>query len=212
MQTHVITEKQARQITGGRKPLVPIQYEEARTNLQACMSIDDAIVWENKADALAAWAKMYHEDAAGEDARRLKLVAKDRIGKLAMELRPGGMKERVDCKGRRGLSRADGPASLLKEHGLSNGHVRQALTIARAPRDKFENAVKKAMGVNTAIASFGAVNPMRGQAVSSDAWRWLTSTTADGTRLFGVRCKLRSRPARVLASKSQLVRRVRRES
>jgi hypothetical protein len=48
----VITAKQARQITGGRTPLVPVVYEDALKALGECLSLDDAKVWDNKADAL----------------------------------------------------------------------------------------------------------------------------------------------------------------
>ena len=86
----VISEEQARQITGGRKPLVPVEYERACTALAECQTIDEAKYWDNKADALAAWAKIYNNDQAGLEAKRLKLHAYRRMGEIAREIIPKG--------------------------------------------------------------------------------------------------------------------------
>lgn len=81
----VITEQQARQITGGRKPLVPVEYEAACNALAQCVDLDEAKYWSDKADALAAWAKIYRDDRISAQAKRLKLKAYRRMGELAAE-------------------------------------------------------------------------------------------------------------------------------
>lgn len=127
----VLTEKQAREITGGRTPLVPVEYEEACKALAACVTLDEAKYWDNKADALAAWAKIYHDDKAGRNARALKLWAYRRIGELAAELQPGR-------KPGRGGGSSPGPTSLLMEKGFQRYEANAARRLARAPKAEVE--------------------------------------------------------------------------
>jgi hypothetical protein len=134
----VISEKQARAITGGRKPLVPVVYEEAVTALGRCLSLDDARQWDNKADALAAWAKIYHDDKVARQAKALKLHAYRRMGQLAHELRPRDLP--ADARGKfRG--RAPGPVALLRENGLGITHARAASRLATVPEKDFRPLV-----------------------------------------------------------------------
>lgn len=131
----VVTEKQARQITKGRLPHMPVVYEEGIRALQACIDLDDAKEWSDKADALAAWARMYHSDDFKRKAAQLKLRAYQRMGTLAMELRP---------QKKPGYGGAvPGPRSLLLESGLNLPQARAALTIARAPKDKVQEQFDK---------------------------------------------------------------------
>lgn len=115
----VITKEQAKQITNGRTPLIPVEYEQAVTALQACTSIDDSKYWADKADALAAWAKIYRSDEAGRKAAQLKLHAYRRMGQLATELKQG-----------RKITEA-GPRMLLVERGLTLQQAKAAMYMAR---------------------------------------------------------------------------------
>lgn len=155
----VITEKQARQILGGgkggggagrkgvaaaggdggdgRKPFEIVEYETAVRALSECLTLDEAKYWDNKADALAAWAKIYHSPEAERKAKQLKLHARDRMGALARELRPAGKPN----QGRRGM--APGPMSLLVEHGLSHNEAREATHISKLPREVLRAAVDR---------------------------------------------------------------------
>lgn len=127
MQT-VITMQQAKKITGGRTPLVPVQYETALRALSECISLDEAKVWSDKADALAAWAKIYRSNDAERKARALKLHAYRRMAQLAKELRP-------TKPGPFG----DGPAKLLqREHGFTKTQAACVLAVGNAPKSSFE--------------------------------------------------------------------------
>lgn len=128
----VITIKQAKEITKGRTPLVPVEYEAAIKALAACLSLDDAKYWDNKADALAAWAKIYRDDKVGRQARSLKLFAYRRMGILAGELRPGGRQPGV-----RGA--APGPVTVLMESGLKKGEAVAARQLAKLPQREFNS-------------------------------------------------------------------------
>lgn len=125
----LITAKQAKQITRGRTPLVPVQYEAALNALSECISLDDAKVWSDKADALAAWAKIYRSDDVNRKAKMLKLHAYRRMGQLASEIRPATTRNKP------------GPNSVLLESGLNSAQSRAALQIARTSERTFKKVV-----------------------------------------------------------------------
>jgi hypothetical protein len=132
----VLTQEQARQITRGRTPLVPLEYETAVKSLQACLTLDEAKYWSDKADALAAWSRIYRNDEAGLKAKRLKLHAFRRIGELAAELRP-----RKGPTGRNGA--VPGAVSLLKSHGFSKTAANAARSLAMMSKTKFREVLRE---------------------------------------------------------------------
>lgn len=128
----VITAAEARKITRGREPLVPVEYETAVKALAACVTLDEAKYWDNKADALAAWAKIYHDKKVEREAAALKLWAYRRMGELAGELRP------QKNYGGSGGGLTPGPLSLLKENGLTKSNAMAARRLARVSREHVE--------------------------------------------------------------------------
>lgn len=69
---HHITARDALAIERERPQRLPVEYEQAVAALSACCSIDEAKTWSDKADALAAWAKIYRSRDADRQARRLR--------------------------------------------------------------------------------------------------------------------------------------------
>ena len=136
----VITMKEAMTITGGRKPLVPVQYEAACQALAECVNLDDAKIWSDRADALAAWAKIYQDDTISRQAKVLKLRAFRRMGELARELRPGGRVASLTITktGGRLESFTPGPLSILVEHGIKRHNAAAAMRISKIESEKFE--------------------------------------------------------------------------
>jgi hypothetical protein len=133
----VITQTQARAVLNGRAPLIPVEYETACKALAACITLDEAKYWDNKADALAAWAKIYHSPDAERKAKQLKLHAFRRMGELAGELRP-----RKTLKGTaKGKGTLPGPVSLLKESGLNRREATAARRLSCLNRTEFERFV-----------------------------------------------------------------------
>lgn len=130
----VITAKTSLKITGGRTPHTVVEYERARQDLKACLTIDDAKYFADKADALAAWAKIYRDNGAARDAAALKLEAFRRMGELAKSLRP---------KGNTGRAGGGGARSLLVEHGLSKSAAHVAGVLARLPQDTFQGYIDR---------------------------------------------------------------------
>ncbi len=142
--------------------IVPIKYIEAIKALKACQTIDDANQWAGKAEALAAWAKIYKHDEAGKEARRLKLHAYRKMGLLAEALRPTTRKRK-------------GASSLLSEHGLDQHKKRTILRLSRATPDEFASAVDAARGVAPTAEHFKGRGRPGGIQPSSEAYSWLFS-------------------------------------
>lgn len=144
----VINAEQARQITRGRTPLVPVEYETAVKALAACVTLDEGKYWSDKADALAAWAKIYQSNETLRKAKQLKLHAFRRMGQLAAELRP---------KTRRSLP---GPQSLLRETGLSRMDACAADRIGRLPERRFEKILQKPKAPTSIVTEMYRRDPL----------------------------------------------------
>lgn len=142
----VITKEQAKKILKGRTPLVPVEYETAIAALVACANLDEAKYWDNKADALAAWAKIYHSDEAERKAKMLKLHAYRRMGQLAGELRPGG-------------NRQPGPMSLLMEQGLKSTQATAARKLSTLTEIQFERVMKHPCAPTTVAERLSGTEP-----------------------------------------------------
>jgi hypothetical protein len=142
MQT-VITSAEARKITGGRAPHVPVEYDQALAALQACITLDEAKYWSNKADALAAWAKIFHSNEAGRKAAQLKLHAFRRMGALAHELRP----KKIDFSGSK-----PGAVSMIMEHGFNRTQANAARYLANLPQTKFDSLLNSPRPLSPATA------------------------------------------------------------
>lgn len=186
----VLTAKQAREVTHGRTPLVPLEYEKAVCALQACMTLNDAKYWSNKADALAAWAKIYRSDEAGRKARQLKLHAFRRMGVLATELRPPGKEPRGS--GTHGGGTKPGPVSLLIESGLGLHQANCASAIAKMKERVFLKVVnqERPPSPSSLLPKFASG--------ASDSWKSIASVYG-GNSFLGFRAWCRNNPPKELA-------------
>lgn len=118
---------------------LPIVYEEAVRDLIACQSLDEAKYFADKAEALSAYSKIYRDNAAGIEARKLRLHSYRRMGELAAEIRPNSF-----IPGKRPGSRAGsapGPSSLLMESGLSRTAASEARYLAKMSAEKFQKLI-----------------------------------------------------------------------
>lgn len=106
-----------------------IVYEQAIRAVQACRTIDEARYWDNKSDALAAWAKIYADDRVLREARALKLRAWRRIGEIATEIRPKLSRGRLGMRGPNSL--------LIEEYGFQETRAREIVRIAQMPEKDF---------------------------------------------------------------------------
>lgn len=181
----VITQKEARTILGGRAPHMPVEYEAAVKALAECITLDEAKYWNNKADALAAWARIYHSSEAERKAKQLKLHAYRRMGQLAEELRPTirDGKRQGNNEGRSG--HAPGARSLLIQSGLKTTQAAAALTLGRLDDREFERHVnlprpRAPQSINTDAKS------------GSESHRKIQSAHGGAFRIFKTFCKQHS--------------------
>lgn len=120
-------------------PRLPVEYETAIQALIECQTLDESRYWSDKADALAAWAKIYRSKKAEIESRKLKLHAYRRMGQLAIELRPH---RPIAQTGRSGAGFAPGPLSLLKEHGFNARHASAATHLGKLTPAAFNSLVE----------------------------------------------------------------------
>lgn len=117
-----------------RRPIIPVCYETACRALTECLNINEAKLWDDRAEALAAWAKIYHDNDAARKARALKLHAYRRMGQLSRELTKDRPKfdEHGPVKGARGL---------LIEKGLKVNDADACIRLAKARDSSFQKAI-----------------------------------------------------------------------
>lgn len=131
----VLTIEEAKKVTKGRTPLVPVEYERAVAALVECRTLEEAKYWDNAADALAAWAKIYKSEQVEREWRALKLHAYRRMGQL------GGIKQPTVLKGIPGPNGFQGsnpgPAAYLRDHGLNRGQANWARRLALMDENEF---------------------------------------------------------------------------
>lgn len=140
------------------RPAMPVQYEAALKALDACTSLDETKVWNNAADALAAWAKIYNSDEAELKAKRLRLHAYRRMGQLARELRPPG---RMKGGGHRGCQgKLPGAISLLQEYGLTKTEAGAANFIAQLPGEQFQRVLERPLRPTTVAHHLWGKDPV----------------------------------------------------
>lgn len=125
---------------------LPLIFNEAVKALAACRTLDEAIYFDNKADALAAWAKIHKSDQAGREARALKLHAYRRMGILAEELQPTNRRQvaRDHERGSQFLTgMRPGAAALLRSSGLSPAAANAAIAVSKASESQFADLISK---------------------------------------------------------------------
>lgn len=175
----VITKEQAKQITRGRTPLVPVEYETAIGALQACVTLDESKYWSDKADALAAWAKIYRSDDASRKAKMLKLHAYRRMGELARELG----------------KQSGGALPVLQDAGLRGYQARAAMTASRLPVREFNSLVNSEKPPSPSSLRLYAEGRE-----SSDSWMTLSGRMQGSNNSFtGFRAFVRRHDAKELA-------------
>lgn len=181
----LITTEQAKKITHGRTPLVPVEYERAIRSLTACLSLDEAKEWSDKSDALAAWAKMYKSDDAGRKARQLKLHAFRRMAEIAEELQPQEFKSKTKGKNGRFTSggTTPGPRALLVSKGLTVGEATASRRLAKLSKEAFDSLANRRRVPSPFVA-------MTIMADASDAWKAVFKP------MMTLRSVLRTNPAK----------------
>lgn len=124
----VLTNEQARKITKGREPLLPVEFEEAVNSLIECRQIQDAKYWSDKASALAAWAKIYHSHKVEREAKLLKLHAYRKMAELTKEIKKAN---------------GTAPRKTLEGVGFTKWEANEVMAVGRASQKAFDNALSQ---------------------------------------------------------------------
>jgi hypothetical protein len=146
--------------------IVPAVFVEAMRALAACRTLDESKFWADKADALAAWAKIYKNDDAATEARRLKAHAYRRMCQLADDVASA-----VPAQPK-GVGRPAAANTALTRAGLSKSQIKNVLRVGSIPADEFESLIKQPKPPSmTQLAQIGIGLRTPGMLVSSPAWR-----------------------------------------
>lgn len=154
---------------------LPQSYEQAKTALANCVSIDECIEWANKAEALASYAKQSNDDALVRYATRIQDRAIRRCGELLKQIDPGkGGRPRNSGAGRPSFDgwvpgaegKSEDPSlegwipgtrtEAAEAAGLSEHRKKTALRVANIPASEFDALVEGETPANlTALAARG---------------------------------------------------------
>jgi hypothetical protein len=118
---------------------LPESYESAKNALANCASIDECKTWADKAEALAAYARMADDDTLRKTCDRIQARAIRRMGELLKQIEPG--------QGARDGKREEGGhlplrSEIARGAGMSEHQQKQAIRIANVPAEVFDRQVE----------------------------------------------------------------------
>jgi hypothetical protein len=152
---------------------LPVTYQQARSALAKCASVDECKDWADKAAALASYAKQADDVTLENNSKRIKARAIDRMGELMAEIpeQPG---KRTDLQLGGG---APTRTEICREAGISKDQQVTAMRVHAVPRDVFEKRVESdSPPTITELASL-ARQSMAGQIV--ETFRDIQASHAD---------------------------------
>ena len=119
---------------------LPLKYEAAKTALAECASIDECFDWANKADAMAAYARMSEDDTLRKQCDRIQARALRRCGELLKEYNSPGA--RTDLEPNDGGDGGLTQGQAAKDAGMSERQQVTAVRVANVPDADFETQVE----------------------------------------------------------------------
>ena len=110
---------------------LPAVYEQAKSILAECATIDECRDWSDRAAALASYAKQANDETLEQKARMIRNRAIRQMGKVleAIEPKPNQYADTAS-----GISRSEAAAQA----GISKRQKDTALRVASIPEDEFE--------------------------------------------------------------------------
>ena len=117
---------------------LPETYKAAKMALAECQRIDECKVWSDKAQAIAAYARMAKDDQLYNMAVRIQARAIRRVGELLGEFkRPGA---RTDQPRDGSVPRSEKEAA--DDADLPERQRKKAISVAKVSQDQFDAAVE----------------------------------------------------------------------
>lgn len=118
---------------------LPQTYEQAKSALANCASIDECRDWAIKAEALASYAKQADDDTLRKLADRIQARAVRRCGELLKQFDGrGGDRSKNNAT----VVSAPTQKSAADKAGMSQRQRETAVRVAKVPADKFDRAVE----------------------------------------------------------------------
>lgn len=115
---------------------LPATYENAKTALAECSSIDECKSWSDKAAALASYARQSKDDTMRKMAERIQARAIRRAGELLKQIMPAKNQHSAGVGGGTSRKQAGDDA------GLSDRQRNNALRVATIPEGEFTAMVE----------------------------------------------------------------------
>lgn len=120
---------------------LPAVYIRARKLLAECDQLDECQSWADRAAALASYARQAKDDALLKHAMRIQSRAIQRAGELLEQIESGSQ---ANLKQNRteGDHRSETREDAWRAAGLSEHKAKQAVRVARVPKDEFDELVE----------------------------------------------------------------------
>lgn len=131
---------------------LPATYENAKSALASCASIDECQDWANKAEALASYARMADDDALRVLADRIQGRAVRRAGELLKTFNNQGARTDQLIEGAHKKSQGE----VAREAGMSRHQAVTAVRVANVPTETFEREIESSVPPSvTKLAEMG---------------------------------------------------------
>lgn len=133
------------------KAPLPVKYEAATLAIAECARIDECREWENKAEALASYARQSGDKTLENTAMKIRARAVRRCGELLKEI-DSATGAHLKRSGADPLSRKQ----AAEDAGMSPRQAKDAIRVANVPAEKFEEQVEsESPPTKTALAEQG---------------------------------------------------------
>lgn len=125
---------------------LPVNYQAARTAISQCARIDECKDWQDKAAAIASYARQVNDKSMMEAAQRIMLRARERLGELLLEYRNGS-------------GRANDPSArhkIAEQHGISKSQAASSIAIARVPKQVRDELIERSPPIGVSQLAYHA--------------------------------------------------------
>lgn len=121
---------------------LPVAYEQAKSQLAKCATVDECKDWADKAAALASYARQSQDESLRRMAERIQARAIKRCGALLAEVEPQTGKRNQHTALRTDTDTKQSREEVATAAGLSKRQKDTALRVAAVPDDAFEAQVE----------------------------------------------------------------------
>ena len=119
---------------------LPAKYEAAKLALKECNKLDECRDWEDKAEALASYAKQQDDKEMEKTARRIRARAVRRCGELLKEIKKAqGANQNIKAGADPNVRTRKQAAA---DAGLSPRKAKDSIRVANVPEESFEEQLE----------------------------------------------------------------------